>query len=159
MPASRYLGANRLLSGALRVLGRDQVLTYPLGLEHAGVPLLQPYCPPNYPSMEAAVQAVVARKVGTQGIFRAGAAVSAWRDPEAAAAAIPGPSERAIAATIAYCQYIYERYGRFPAYSAPFRTLLGYQATHVDVDFYDRFYGPDALTDTQRGHLTRWHPV
>ena len=46
---------------------------------------------------------------------------------------------------------------RFPAYSAPFRTVLAHQATHVDVDFYDRFYHPDALSETQRQHTDRWH--
>ena len=70
---------------------------------------------------------------------------------------IPGPSKQAIAATVAYCEYIYERYGRFPAYSAPFRTIMGYQATHVDEDFYDRFYRPEALSETQRSHQARWH--
>jgi hypothetical protein len=43
-------------------------------------------------------------------------------------------------------------YGRFPAYAAPFRTVLGYQATHVDEDFYDLFYRPEALSETQRRH-------
>jgi len=43
------------------------------------------------------------------------------------------------------------------ASSAPFRTVLGHQATHVEVDFYDRFYHPDALSETQRQHTDRWH--
>ena len=50
-----------------------------------------------------------------------------------------------------------ERYGRFPAYAPPFRTVLGFQANHVDVEFYDRFYRPAALAATQREHLARWH--
>jgi hypothetical protein len=27
---------------------------------------------------------------------------------------------------------------------------LGYQATHVDAEFYERFYQADALSETQR---------
>jgi hypothetical protein len=50
-----------------------------------------------------------------------------------------------------------ERYGRFPAYAPPVRTVLGFQASHVDVEFYDRFYRPGALAATQREHLARWH--
>lgn len=157
MPASRYLGANRLISTALRLLGRDRPVPYPLGLERDGAVLLEPYCPPYYPSMEAAVRAFVERKFGPQGVFRGGADLSGWRDPRGAASEIPAPGEAAIEATVAYCEYIHDRYGRFPAYGAPFRTVLGYQATHVDADFYDRFYRPDALTDTQRQHLVRWH--
>ena len=39
---------------------------------------------------------------------------------------------------------------RFPAYTSPFRTIIGYQVRHVDVDFYDRFYNPDALRSEPR---------
>ena len=56
------------------------------------------------------------------------------------------------AATIAYCEYVHARYGRFPANSGPFRTILAHQAHHLDPDFYDRFYLPEALSDTQRRH-------
>jgi hypothetical protein len=158
-PASRYLGANRLISTALRLLGRDQPVPYPLGLERGGEILLKPYCPPYYPSMEVAVHDFIRRKFGSQGVFRGGARTSGWREPEEKTAGIPAPSEAAIEATVAYCEYVYERYGRFPAYSAPFRTVLGHQATHVDIDFYDRFYHPDALSETQRQHKNRWHDL
>jgi hypothetical protein len=158
-PASRYLGANRLISTALRLLGRDQPVPYPLGLERGGEILLKPYCPPYYPSMEVAVHDFVRRKFGPQGVFRGGASASGWREPAEKTSGIPAPSEAAIEATVAYCEYVYDRYGRFPAYSAPFRTVLGHQATHVDVDFYDRFYHPDALSETQRQHTERWHDL
>lgn len=157
MPASRYLGMNRLLSTLAGVLHRDTTVPYAVGLEKDGVPLLKSFCPPYYPTMEAAVRAVVEIKFGAQGIFRGGAKHSAWRDPASVAAESPAPSEATIAATIAYCEYVYNRYGRFPAYAPPFRTVLGFQATHLDLEFYDRFYHPDALTETQRQHLRRWH--
>lgn len=157
LPASRYLGAGRFASTAFRLLRRDRRVPYPLGLERGGNVLLGSYCPPYYPTMEAAVRAFVERKFGPQGLFRGGSDPSGWLDPGAAAAEIPAPSEQAVEATVAYCEYIHDRYGRFPAYCAPFRTVLGYQATHVDLDFYERFYHPDALTDTQRQHLGRWH--
>lgn len=150
MPASRYLGAPKWAGWLMRLLGRETDLPLVQGLERDGQVLLKPFCPPYYPTMTAAVQAFVASKFGPQGIFRSGAAQSAWRDPQGAAQQIPAPSEAAIAATMAYCDYIYQRYGRFPAYSAPFRTVLGYQATQVDVEFYEQFYQPTALSETQR---------
>lgn len=153
MPASRYLGAPTWAGLLLRLLGKETNLPIVQGLERDGQVLLQPFCPPYYPNMTAAVQAFVAYKFGTQGVFRGGAVHSGWRDPQGAAQQIPAPSEAAIAATSAYCEYVYQRYGRFPAYSAPFRTVLGYQATAVDVEFYDRFYQPAALSETQR---SRW---
>jgi hypothetical protein len=157
MPASRYLGANRLVRALLALFRRDRPVPYPLGLERGGRTLLGAYCPPHYRTMAAAVHAHVDYKFGTQGVFRGGAMRSAWRESAAAASQIPAPSEAAIAATVAYCEYVCQRYGRFPAYSAPFRTVLGYQATHLDPDFYERFYHPEALTPTQRDHQARWH--
>jgi len=153
MPASRYLGAPKWAGLIMRLLRRETMLPIVQGLERNGQVLLQPFCPPYYPTMTAAVKAFIETKFGDQGIFRSGATHSAWREPQGATQQIPAPSEAAIAATIAYCEYVYQRYGRFPAYSAPFRTVLGYQATHVDVEFYDHFYQPEALSETQR---TRW---
>jgi len=156
MRASRYLGMGRVMSAAARLSGHDSPVPYVVGLEHDGVPLLKPYCPPYYPSMEAAVRAVLERKIGPQGIFRGGVAHSAWLDPAAFAAA-PAPSEAAIQATVAYCEYVYTRYGRFPCYAPPLRTVLGFQVNHLDIEFYDRFYRPSSLTEAQRQHMEHWH--
>ncbi|MGH7888346.1 MAG: hypothetical protein ACREPG_10795 [Candidatus Binatia bacterium] len=60
-------------------------------------------------------------------------------------------------AATAYCEYIYQRYGRFLAYLPPFRTVLGFQACHVDLEFYDRYYRAEALSETERGHTENWH--
>jgi hypothetical protein len=35
--------------------------------------------------------------------------------------------------------------------------VLGFQASHVDVDFYERFYRAEALSETQRRHMEVWH--
>jgi hypothetical protein len=156
MQASRYLGMNRVLASLARWLGRDSPVPYVQGLERDGVRLLTPMCPPYYPSMEVAVRALVDAKVGPNGIFRGGASQSAWRDSAAVASACPAPTEENIAATIAYCEYVYQRYGRFPAYQPPMRTLLGFQVNHVDCDFYDRFYDPGAVTENQRQHMSWW---
>jgi hypothetical protein len=131
MPASRYLGAKPMLSALLGLFGRDLPVTYPLGLERDGQSLLRAYCPPHYPSMRAAVEAFVEYKFGPDGVFRAGAGRSAWLDPAAVGAAVSGPSEAAVAATAAYCDYIHRRYGRY--------------------------FRPEALTAAQREHQQRWH--
>lgn len=60
------------------------------------------------------------------------------------------PSAAAVQATIAYCNYVFRRYGRFTANTAPFRTVIGFQVCRVDVDFYDRFYEPETLPDSVR---------
>jgi hypothetical protein len=155
--ASRFLGMSRLGRFLARVLRRDFPIPYVVGLEADRQALLKPLCPPNYASMEDAVRAVVETKWGRQGIFRGGASDGAWSEPNRVSEAAPPVSEAAVEATIAYCTYLHRRYGRFPVYQMPLRTLLGFQANHVDVEFYDRFYRPEALTALQRSHIEDWH--
>jgi hypothetical protein len=40
-------------------------------------------------------------------------------------------------------------------YLTPYRTVLGFQACHLDAEFYDRFYRPEALAATQREDFQR----
>ena len=155
MPASRYTGAPRVLSALANVFGRDPILEYPLGLKKDNRVLVKPFCPPYYESMEDAVRAFVQTKFGTGGTYRGGAQQSSWLDAASCAAKIPAPSEAALKATIAYCDYVFRRYGRFPAYTAPFRTIIGFQVCRVDVGFYARFYDPDTLPDTVRACTER----
>jgi hypothetical protein len=108
--------------------------------------------------MEAAVLAFIDYKYGEgRGTFRDGGPATAWKDGRAVQSGIPRYSDQAIAATIAYCTYVHERYGRFPASSGPFYNLVAFQAHHLDPDFYERFYRPDALGSAHASHDTLWH--
>jgi hypothetical protein len=62
-------------------------------------------------------------------------------------------SDAAIDATIAYCEYVFGKYGRFPAHMFAFHTNVGFQASHLDVGFYDRYYRPGTLPQQHRDHL------
>jgi hypothetical protein len=157
MSASRFLGAGFIPRLVMRLLGRDVQVKFPLGMERDGNALLQPYCPPYFSTMRRAVEAVLDLKFGERGIFRTGSENSAWREPANIASKIPKISEAAVEATVAYCEYVYQRYGRFPAHLAPYRTVLGYQACHIDVDFYEQFYSEEALSRTQHEHFDHWH--
>jgi hypothetical protein len=111
----------------------------PVGLEREGKVLIKPFCPPYYRDMAAAVEAFLDYKYNAStGTFR-DAASQPWREA-AVGAAIPRYSQQAVEATVACCTYIHERYGRFPASSGPFQTVLAYQAHRLDPDFYARFY-------------------
>ena len=150
---SRTIGAGPLTARLLRLARRDVPVPTAVGLERDGAVLLKPFCPPYYPTMKEAVHAFVEYKFGEgTGTFRDGGAATAWRNGGAVQAGVPRYSDAAVAAAIAYCQYVYDRYGRFPATNGPFRTILAYQAHHLDVEFYDMFYRPDALSPTQRAH-------
>src|SRR5262249_1423108 len=112
-------------------------------------PILKCYSPPHFPSMRAAVEAVVQHKFGPKGVFRGGNGPQPWKD-SATVGKVNEVSDRAIAATTAYCEYVWNRYSRFPALIPPFRTVLGFQAGHLDLEFYEKFYPASAISEPQR---------
>ena len=150
MPVNRYVGAGWLPSLMMKLLRQNPAIPYPVGLERDGEILLKPFCPPHYPSMADAVRAVVEIKCGKSGIFTEAGSGSAWTKQGEIAKQIQPVSEAAIEATIAHCEYLWQRYGRFPVHMPPYRTVLGFQACHVDAEFYDQFYKPGAMSETVR---------
>jgi hypothetical protein len=157
VPASQVAGG-AVARALANVLGLNIAIPTAVGLERNGQVLMQPYSPPYYRNMEEAVLAFVDFKYaqGT-GTLHDGGFATAWNDGAAIQSGIPRYSDEAIEATIAFCEYVYKRYGRFPATSGPFRSLLAYQAHHLDEDFYTRFYRPATLSETQIEHSARWH--
>jgi hypothetical protein len=153
IPFSRTIGAGAVTRRLLKALGKELPIPTAIGLERNEEALIKPFCPPYYREMEGAVLAFVDRKyaLGT-GAFRDSGAATNWQDGPSVQGGIRPYSDRAIAATIGYCNYVFERYGRFPANSGPFRTVLAHQVHHLDPDFYDRFYRPNTLTGTQHHH-------
>jgi hypothetical protein len=155
MPAGRYVGAGWLPSLMMKLLGRNLNIPYPVGLERESELLLKPFCPPHYNSMADAVRAVVELKYGAGGVFGSAGHGSAWIKHDSVVREVPRVSEAAVEATIAYCEYLWSRYRRFPVYMPPYRTVLGFQAGHLDVDFYEKFYRPGALSETVRSDFER----
>lgn len=153
LPVSSIYGVGPLGEALLKLLRKNIPVPTAVGLERKGDVLLKPFCPPYYRNMEEAVLAFIDHKYAEKtGTFRDGGEMTAWKDGAAIQAGIPDYSDEAVAATIAYCDYIYNRYGRFPSLNGPFRTVLAYQAHHLDTDFYQRFYNQDALTEDHRKH-------
>jgi hypothetical protein len=143
----------------MRILNKNVSIPQAIGLDHDGRTIIKPFAPPHYPTMEAAVRAFVDYKFapGT-GFFRDATKPSAWLDPAAVQASIPPYTEANIQAVIAYCDYVVKHYGQFPGNFAPIRTLMAFQAHHIDTAFYDRFYRPGAYTEAHAQHAARWHP-
>jgi hypothetical protein len=150
MPASRYVGAGWLASLGMNLLKRNPLIPYPVGLERDGQMLLKPFCPPYYKTMGEAVRAVAEIKFGANGIFRSPSQGSAWSRHREVVEQVPALSEAAIAAATAHCEHLWNRYGRFPVHMPPYRTVLNFQASHLDAEFYDKFYKPEALSENQR---------
>ena len=150
IPFSRTTGAGTVMRGLLRVLKKDFPIPTAVGLERDGQVLIKPFCPPYYRSMEEAVLAFVDYKYAQgQGTLRDGGAASNWQNGATVQAGIPQYSDQTIAATIACCEYVYQRYGRIPSTNGPFRTLMAYQAHHLDGEFYRKFYRPEGLDEIE----------
>ncbi|MFZ7110671.1 MAG: hypothetical protein ACOWYE_03225 [Desulfatiglandales bacterium] len=125
----------------------------PTGLET----VMEGFCPPHYPDMRAAVEAVCDRKFGPGGPFDPDTP-GPWKDSRRvrSAAQVHSPAFRECVALQA--RYVLETFGKFPG-TVPSIFLITYlQAHHLDLEFYDRFYEPGAYLKTHAVHLSRWHP-
>jgi hypothetical protein len=142
----------------MKLLRKNVVVPQAIGLDHDGRTVIKPFAPPYYPTMEHAVRAFVDYKFASgTGFFRDPARAGAWRDPAAIQARIPPYTEANIQAVIGYCTYVMDHYGQFPANYGPIRTLMAFQAHHIDPAFYDRFFQPGAYTEAHTRHAERWH--
>lgn len=126
----------------------------PVGLD--GV--FEGFCPPYYPSMDAAVDAVAARMAGERAAPRAGGAAPYAMSDAAFRRDLVEISDAGIACAKAVCTYIYETYGRFPASVDTMHLMWFMQAHHLDLDFYARFFHPAACGQSHRMHMANWHP-
>ncbi len=132
------------------------------GLRHDGEDLIKAMCPPNYPSMAAAVDEVIAGKFGPRGIYSdrglfdriyAGEFGAKYLGEAAAY------SDDVIACTRDICTYIYETHGRFPAHCDTIHVPgVWLQVHHVETAYYEKFFR-NGLTDEHRQHDGRWHPA
>jgi hypothetical protein len=129
------------------------LLANPVGL--AGV--FEAYCPPFFPSMDAAVEAVL-RPPSRSASAADASTPSAYlmSDAEHRRSTV-SVSEEGIACTKAVCNYVYETYGRFPGNLDAMHLMWFFQAHHLDTDFYDRFFRPGAYGPTHAAHLATWH--
>jgi len=124
----------------------------PTGLE--GV--MEGYCPPHYPDMRAAVEAVCERKFGPGGPFHPDTP-GPWKDSRKVRSAAQVHDERFRECVALQAQYVYDTFGKFPG-TVPSMFLIMYlQAHHIDLDFYDEFYKPGAYLETHAKHMARWH--
>jgi hypothetical protein len=124
----------------------------PVGLD--GV--FEAMCPPYYPDMSAAVDAVVAEK---QRLYadRAFFDKAFKTDGDRFCDEVPFYKPEVIACTKDICNYIIEMHGRFPAHvDAMYVPGVWLQAHHLDLAYYDQLFR-EGYTETQARHQERWH--
>jgi len=117
----------------------------------------QGYCPPYYPDMGAAVQAIFDAKWGRSGIYKEEGGPAALRDRQGLDKLVNKTPDWCLEATKALCDYIWETYGRFPALIDPMQMNIWFQAHHLETEFYDQYYQPGAYHQAVKDHMGAWH--
>lgn len=129
------------------------VLPNPVGLDG----LFEAHCPPYYPSMDVAVEAVVAAKWGQGGLFTGDGGPTPFRQPQLLEEEVPISPDEVVQMTKDLCNYIYTTYGRFPAQLDAMNMCMWLQAHHLETDYYDRFLQPGAYHEAIARHMQVWH--
>lgn len=133
---------------------KDERWPYPNPTGLKGV--MEGFCPPHYPDMRAAVDAICERKFGPGGPFNP-ETPGVWKDSRKVRSAAQVHDERFRECVALQAQYVYDTFGKFPG-TVPSMFLIMYmQAHHLDLEFYDKFYHPGSYLRTHAAHMSRWH--
>jgi len=117
----------------------------------------QAYCPPYYPDMASAAQAIFDAKWGKAGIYKEEGGPVGLKDKQSLDRLVNKTPDWCLEATKAFCQYVWETYGRFPATVDPMEMNIWFQAHHLETDFYDEYYQPGAYHQAIKDHMGVWH--
>jgi hypothetical protein len=109
--------------------------------------VMEGFCPPHFPDMRAAVEAVCQRKFGPGGPFNPDTP-GPWQDSKKVRSAAQVHDETFIECVALQAQYIYEKFGKFPGTVPSIFVLTYLQAHHLDLEFYDKFFKPGAYLKT-----------
>jgi hypothetical protein len=113
-------------------------------------------CPPYFKDMREAARRFDEIKFGSGGTFdpkRKGP----FQDNAGVKARVDRYTPEFIEMLGEAAQYMYDEYGRFPATIPTFYMRPYTQAQHLDMEFYDKFYGPQFYLDSHREHMQKWH--
>ena len=116
--------------------------------------VFEAFCPPYVEDMREAVD----KFLKTREDFWKEDNPYPYRDPKGVLQDGYNPSEERIEIVKDFCSYVYENYGRFPAFLDPMFLRLVFQAHHLDLEFYDKHYNEGAYTDLHKNHFKLWHP-
>jgi hypothetical protein len=133
----------------------DDRWPYPNPTGLAGV--MEGFCPPHYPDMRAAVEAVCERKFGPGGPYHPDTH-GPWIDSPNVRAAAQIHSEEFRECVALQAQYVFDTFGKFPGTVPSMFVITILQAHHLDLEFYDKFYKPGAYLRTHAEHMAKWHP-
>lgn len=129
-------------------------LPNPVGIDRH----IEGHCPPYFERMSAAVDDVIDMKFGPGGTLTPEyGGVTPYLDWQAYLGGLEQFEDETIDCVKAFCDYVYDAYGRFPAYFDTMAVPMWIQVHHLDVAFYDKFFPPEVITEAQRNHMGEWH--
>lgn len=81
-----------------------------------------------------------------------------FKAPDQVMCHVPPPTKDEVRCVKDILRYIWDTYGRFPATVDPCSTALFYQAHHLELEFYDKFYPAGSYSPLHEKHFELWHP-
>jgi len=120
--------------------------------------LIEALCPPYVDNMDQAVDAIVDLKYGPEGIYTDNyEGATPFKDFDKFPERMTPYKEDTVQITKDFCNYVYDKYRRFPAYVDTIQAPVCALFHHIDEDFYKKYYPPEVLTDKFHNHMARWH--
>ncbi|MFD0856855.1 hypothetical protein ACFQ07_31775, partial [Actinomadura adrarensis] len=136
------------------------IRSHPVALRLDGQYLIKAACPPNFPSMEAAVDAVIEEKFGPGGVYEDRQTFSRIYKGDFGQRYLAEASEydqRVIDCARDICVYIHETHGRFPAHCEAIHVPgIWLQTHHIETEYYERFF-VNGMTGAHARHDAQWH--
>ena len=132
--------------------GKDKMPT-PVGKDG----FIEPLCQPYVKDMGEAVDRFWEWKFGPTGMF--GDEYDGprpWKDKDMYKR-VRKPSEEDKEIVKAFLNYINDTYGRFPAIYDAVQMPVALSVHHPELDFYEKYYPKEAVTDLMRQHMKTWH--
>ncbi|MDX2822563.1 hypothetical protein PV416_15955 [Streptomyces ipomoeae] len=136
------------------------VRSHPVGLRSPdGEPLIAAACPPTYPTMSDAVEKIIDRKFGRDGIYTDRDVFARIYREDYGQRYLTEAGEydqRVIDCARDVCEYVLRTHGRFPAHTDAIHVPgVWLQVHHVENEYYERFF-VNGLTDAHRAHGEAW---
>ena len=116
------------------------------------------FCPPHYPDLRAAVDALVERKFGLGGPFHPQTS-GPWQETSRVRGSAQPFAEEMAACVAVMAQAIFDRFGKFPGTIPSLYSKTFLQAHHLDLAYYDQHFAPGAYLWTHAQHMADWHPA
>ena len=122
-----------------------------------GLPgVFEGFCPPHYPDMRSALDALVERKFGPGGPYHPDTP-GPWKDSPTVRSSAKVFTDDFKDCIVLMAQYVYDRFGKFPGTVPSILLFIYLQAHHLDLEFYDHHFQPGAYLHTHAQHMERWH--